>query len=89
MRLMKTIGLLIIGIPICMLFPIPFVGPIILLGMIANVWNGPRYVVACDPRPVRKCRWCAEIVLAEAAVCKHCGGRLMHPADPRRQELEA
>lgn len=35
--------------------------------------HGPRGEVAAPARQERKCPWCAESILVDARVCKHCG----------------
>ena len=35
--------------------------------------RGPAAAPAAPPRLERKCPWCAEMILTDARVCKHCG----------------
>jgi hypothetical protein len=40
-----------------------------------------------DGRQLKKCPWCAEMVLAEAVVCKHCGKNLSDASEDQLAKL--
>lgn len=64
----------------------------ILLALLPRLVNGlsPEEIAAHDARQRVKCPECAELVLREAKVCKHCGVRLqlVQPAMPITAQTE-